>query len=100
MMFFELANAFAIFQNYINIALREYLNIFVLIYINDILIFFKTLVEHERQVRLVLKKLLQYKLYVNLNKCEFSVTQTIFLNFLISVKDIEMNSSRIEIMRN
>jgi hypothetical protein len=73
-MFFELANALATFQSYINIALRKYLNIFVLIYIDDILIFFRTLVEHERQVRLVLKKLLQYKLYVDFNKCEFSVT--------------------------
>jgi hypothetical protein len=73
-MLFELANALATFQSYINIALREYLNIFVLIYIDDILIFFRTLVEHERQVRFVLKKLLQYKLYVDLNKCEFSVT--------------------------
>jgi hypothetical protein len=49
---------------------------------------------------LVLKKLLQYKLYVNLNKCEFSVIQIIFLDFFISVKDIEMNFNKIEIMKN
>jgi hypothetical protein len=57
---FDLANASTAFQTYINVALRKYFDVFALAYINDILIFSKILEKHERHVRVVLERLLQY----------------------------------------
>jgi hypothetical protein len=93
---FELVNASTAFQTYINVALREYLDVFALAYIDDIFIFFKILKKHEKHMRVVLERLLQYKLYVDIKKLEFSVIKTSFLKFIISREDVEMNSNRIE----
>ncbi len=97
---FEFANASTAFQTYINVALRKYFNVFALVYIDDILIFFKILEKHERHVRVVLERLLQYKLYVNIKKSEFNVVKTAFLSFIIIRDDVKMNSSRIEMIVN
>jgi hypothetical protein len=97
---FEFANASTTFQTYINVALRKYLDVFALVYINDILIFSKILKKHERHVRVVLERLLQYKLYVNIKKSKFNVVKTTFLNFIIIRDDVKMNSSRIEMIVN
>jgi hypothetical protein len=97
---FELVNASTTFQTYINVALREYLDVFALAYINDILIFFKILEKHVRHVRVVLERLLQYKLYVNIKKFEFSVVKTTFLKFIIIREDVKMNSNKVEMIVN
>jgi hypothetical protein len=97
---FELANASTAFQMYINVALRKYFDIFALAYINDILIFFKILKKHERHVRVVFERLLQYKLYVNIKKFEFSVIWTTFLRFIITRENVKMNLNKIEMIVN
>ncbi len=97
---FEFANASTTFQIYINVALRKYLDVFAFVYINDIFIFFKTLKKHETHVRVVLERLLQYKLYVNIKKSEFNVVKTTFLSFIIIRDDVKMNSNKIEMIVN
>jgi hypothetical protein len=97
---FELANASTTFQTYINVALRKYFDVFALVYINDIFIFFKILEKHERHVRVVLERLLQYKLYVNIKKFEFSVVRTKFLRFIITRENVKMNLSKVEMIVN
>ncbi len=97
---FEFANASTTFQTYINVTLRKYFDVFALAYINDILIFSKILKKHERHVRVVLERLLQYKLYVNIKKSKFNVVKTIFLNFIIIRDDVKMNSNKIEMIVN
>ncbi len=97
---FELANASTTFQTYINVALREYFDVFAFAYINDILIFSKILKKHEKHVRVVLERLLQYKLYVDIKKSEFNVVKTTFLSFIIIRDDVKMNSSRVEMIIN
>jgi hypothetical protein len=97
---FEFANASTTFQTYINVALRKYLDVFALVYINDILIFFKILKKHVRHVRVVLERLLQYKLYVDIKKSEFNVVKTTFLSFIIIRDDVKMNSNRVEMIVN
>jgi hypothetical protein len=99
-MFFELFNDSAQFQSYINTTLREYLNIFVLVYLDDILVFFENENVHTQHVRLVLARLLQYRLYVKLKKCEFSISRIEFLNFIVSVLDVEIKLERIVIIIN
>ncbi len=56
---FDLANALTTFQTYINVALREYLDVFAFAYIDDILIFFKILKKHVQHVRVVFERFLQ-----------------------------------------
>jgi hypothetical protein len=97
---FDLVNASTAFQTYINVAFRKYFDVFALAYINDIFIFFKILKKHEKHVRVVLERLLQYKLYVNIKKFEFSVVKTTFLKFIITCEDVKMNSNKIEMIVN
>ena len=71
MMSFELINALTTFQKIINKILKEYLNVFVIAYLNDIFIYFNTKKEHEQHVRKVLKKLKEAELKVKLKKSRF-----------------------------
>ena len=68
---FGLTNAPATFQSFINSVLRPYLEKFVILYLDDILIYSKTLDEHVEHVRTVLKTLLKNDLYAKPKKCEF-----------------------------
>ncbi len=95
---FDLANASTAFQTYINVAFREYFDVFAFAYINDILIFSKILKKHKRHVLVVLERLLQYKLYVDIKKSEFNVVKTTFLRFIIIREDVKMNSNKIEMI--
>ncbi len=97
---FELANTSTAFQTYINVALRKYFDVFAFAYINNILIFFKILEKHVRYVRVVLERLLQYKLYVNIKKSKFNVVKTTFLDFIIIRDDVQMNSNKVEMIVN
>jgi hypothetical protein len=99
-MSFELFNNSVQFQNYINTTLREYLNIFVLVYLDDILMFFESENVHMQHVRLVLACLLQYRLYVKLEKCEFSISRIEFLDFIVSALSVKMKFERIIIIMN
>jgi hypothetical protein len=97
---FEFANASTAFQTYKNVALREYFDVFAFVYINDIFIFSKILKKHERHIRVVFEKLLQYKLYVNIKKSKFNVVKTTFLSFIIIRDDVKINLNKIEIIAN
>ncbi len=94
--FFDLVNALTTFQTYINVAFREYFDVFVFAYVDDILIFFKILKKHVQHVRVVFERFLQYKLYVNIKKSKFNIMKTNFLKFIINRENIKMNSSKIE----
>ena len=85
---FGLTNAPASCQRYVNHTLREFLDIFFLRYLDDILIYSKKLEEHNQQVRKVPEKLYDDGPYVKPEKCEFNVTTTTFLGFVISTNGI------------
>ncbi len=70
-MSFKFANAFVTFQSYINFALRKFLNVFVIIYLNNILIYSQNEEKHINHVRFMLKRLRKYKFFAKLNKCDF-----------------------------
>ena len=80
---FGLTNAPAVFQNLVNDVLRDFLNRSVFVYIDDILIFSRNKEEHVHHVRQVLQRLLENKLYVKAEKCEFSATSVSFLGYII-----------------
>jgi hypothetical protein len=70
-MFFGLTNAPACFMYLMNKVFMEYLDRFIVVFINDILVFSKTMEEHEEHLRLVLEKLRSKQLYAKFSKCEF-----------------------------
>ena len=92
---FGLKNAPATFQHFINDVLSDYLDDFVISYIDDILIYSNSLEEHHDHVEKVLRKLLENGLFVKLEKCEFDVTETAFLGYVISKDGLKMDNEKI-----
>ena len=98
-MSFELINASTTCQEMINDALREHLNVFVIAYLNDILIYFKTLKEHEQHVRTMLRCLKQRRLLFKLEKCEFHQFNVEFLEFVIKIEKMRMNLVKLKAIK-
>ncbi len=99
-MLFNLYNESILFQKYINNTLREYLNKFCTAYLNDILIYFNNKLKHEIHVKLILRKLQEANLQMNIIKCKFHVTQILYLELIIIIEEIKMNSFKINIIVN
>ncbi|WVZ48613.1 hypothetical protein U9M48_000034 [Paspalum notatum var. saurae] len=95
-MSFGLTNAPAYFMNLMNKVFMEYLDKFVVVFIDDILIYSKTEEEHEEHLRLVLRKPRDHKLYAKLSKCEFWLDQVPFLGHIVSKGGIMVDPSKIE----
>jgi len=95
-MLFELTNELTFYQHYMNNVLFEYLHQFCQIYLDDIIIYSKTLKKHKRHVRLILNRLREADLQIDINKCEFHVQKTIFLELLISIEELKMNSRKMQ----
>ncbi|KAL0148675.1 hypothetical protein M9458_056002, partial [Cirrhinus mrigala] len=91
---FRLTNAPAVFQALVNDVLRDMLNQFVFVYLDDILIFSRSLEEHEGHVSKILQRLFDNHLYVKPEKCEFHVTQAQFLGFIITPGHVEMDPKK------
>src|SRR5436190_689336 len=83
-MSFELTNTSAMFQKLINHVLYDYLNEFVIVYLNDILIYFKK------------KKNQEKNFYLKLKKYKFHKQQVEYLEHIITTKKLEMNSEKIK----
>ena len=99
MMSFELINASTTCQEMINDALREHLNVFVIAYLDDILIYFKTLKEHEQHVRTMLRCLKQRRLLFKFEKCEFHQFNVEFLEFVIRIEEVRINSIKLKAIK-
>ncbi|GJU79398.1 putative reverse transcriptase domain-containing protein, partial [Tanacetum coccineum] len=97
---FGLTNAPAIFMGLMNKVCRPYLDKFVIVFIDDILIYFKTQKEHVEHLRLVLELLKKEKLYANFSKCEFWLREVQFLGQVINGNGIHVYPSKIEVVKN
>jgi hypothetical protein len=86
-MSFGLTNAPAYFMHLMNKVFMEYLDKFVVVFINDILVFTKIEEEHVVHLRLVLEKLRAHQLYAKFNKCEFWINEVAFLGHVISTEE-------------
>ena len=96
---FEFINVSIIFQNFINRILTIKLNVNMIIYLNDIVIYFENLTTHVNDVKWVLNKLKKHKLYVSLNKCKWFIDIINFLNFVVTQKEIKMRKAKIHNIR-
>ena len=93
---FRLTNAPATTQRFMNNTVQEYLDLFCVNYINDILIYSNNKKEHRGHVRKILAKLKEAGLYAKPKKYEFLVEKMTFLGFTISANRIEMDPLKID----
>jgi hypothetical protein len=92
---FSPANAPVAFQSYINATLRPYLDVFVIAYLDNIVVYSNTVEEHRKHVRTVLEALLKASLYLKLRKCEFNAKESGFVWFIITPEEVRMEKDRI-----
>jgi len=93
---FGVTNAPAVFMDYMNRIFRPYLDRFVVVFIDDILIYSRTREEHADHLRIVLEVLREHQLYGKLSKCEFWLDEVQFLGHVISSRGISVDPSKIE----
>jgi hypothetical protein len=91
-----LTNAPVYIMYLMNKVFMEYLDKFMVVFIDDILIFFKNEEEHNKHLRLVLQKLRENQLYAKLNKCEFWLKEVSFLGHIIFKGGIFVDPSKVK----
>jgi hypothetical protein len=99
-MSFGLTNAPAYFMYLMNKVFMEYLDKFVIVFIDDILIFPKMVEEHEEHLRMVLDKLRSNQLYAKFSKCEFWLTEVTFLGHVISAGGVSVDPGKVKDVLN
>src|SRR6266513_2581381 len=96
-MSFSIKNESEIFQHYINNSLHKFLDVFVIMYIDDILIYLFTLSEYQKHVCMILEHLKKADLQCDIKKCKFYMTEVIYLSLIISHDDIKINSVKMKV---
>ena len=91
-----ITNAPATFSRLMNLIFMEYLDKFVVVYLDDILIYSKNKEENAKHLRLVLMKLQEHRLYAKFSKCEFWLPEVTYLGHVISAKGIAINPERVQ----
>ena len=99
-MSFGLTNAPTSFMDLMNRVFRPYLDWFVIVSIDDILVYSRSKLEHERHLSLVLQTLRQYQLYVKFSKCEFWLSRVGFLGHVVSADGIYVDPQKVEAVAN
>jgi hypothetical protein len=92
---FGLTNAPAFFMNLMNKVFME-LDKFVVVFIDNILIYSKSREDHEHHLRIVLERHRAHQLYANLSKCEFWLAKIAFLGHILTTEGIEVDPSKVE----
>jgi hypothetical protein len=92
---FGLTNAPAIFMNLMNKIFMPYLDKFVIVFIDDILIYSQNKEGHAKHLRIALQILREHQLYAKFRKCKFWLDQVEFLGHVISKEDIAVNPSKV-----
>jgi len=93
---FGMTNAPAVFMDYMNMIFRSFLDKFVVVFINDILIYSRNQEEHAEHLRLVLGVLREKQIYVKLSKCEFWMDEVQFLGHVIFAQGIAMDPAKVD----
>ncbi|GJT40227.1 reverse transcriptase domain-containing protein [Tanacetum coccineum] len=97
---FGLTNAPAIFMDLMNRVCKPYLDKFVIVFIDDILIYSKSEKDHEHHLRTILDLLKKEKLFAKFSKCEFWLKEVQFLGHVVNQEGIHVDPSKIEAVKN
>jgi hypothetical protein len=97
---FGLTNAPATFMRMMDDILRPFNNTFVVVYLDDILIYNKTWAEHLQHIQQVLHTLRQHKLYANLEKCSFGMDRVHYLGYIIDHHGVHVDPTKIQVIRD
>ena len=97
---FGLINASATFMDLMNRVFRPYLDQFVEIFIDDILVYSKDAQEHKQHLKIVLQILREKKLFAKLSKCDFWLKEVSFLGHIVYAKGIRVDHANIEAIVN
>nr|GEX11003.1 putative reverse transcriptase domain-containing protein [Tanacetum cinerariifolium] len=97
---FGLMNAPVVFIDLMNRVCRPYLDKFVIVFIDGILVYSKTKGEHEKNLGLILELLKKEKMYAKFSKCEFWLREVQFLGHVIDKSGIHVDPSKIEVVKN
>jgi hypothetical protein len=96
---FGLSNAPATFMRVMNECLLPYIDEFVLLYLDDILVYSRSFDEHIKHLRLVLEKLRLHKLYAKQDRCEFAKTEIEFLGHILSREGIKPHPDKLNTIK-
>jgi hypothetical protein len=99
-MSFGLTNAPAYFMNLMNKVFMEELDKFVVVFIDDILVYSKSVEEHEQHLRVVPGKLRAHKLYAKFSKCEFWLEKISFLGHILTAEGVAVDPGKVETVSN
>ncbi|KAL0539365.1 hypothetical protein IC582_023576 [Cucumis melo] len=99
-MSFGLTNAPTVFMDLMNRVFKDFLDSFVIVFIDDILIYSKTEAEHEEHLRQVLETLRANRLYAKFSKCEFWLKKVSFLGHVVSSEGVSVDPAKIEGVTN
>ncbi|KAJ0617047.1 putative nucleotidyltransferase, Ribonuclease H [Helianthus annuus] len=97
---FGLTNAPAAFMDLMNRVCKPYLDKFVIVFIDDILIYSKNQADHEKNLRCILELLQREKLYAKFSKCEFWLREVQFLGHVVSERGIQVDPAKVEAVMN
>jgi len=97
---FKLTNNSILFQQYMNDVLWDFLNDFCQAYLDDILIYSKTQKKHRQHVKIILDRLQDADLQIDIQKCKFNVEETVFLKIIVSEQDFCMNFIKVKVIVN
>ena len=97
---FGLTNSLTAFMDLMNRVFRPYVDQFVVVFIDDILVYSKDAQEHENHLRIVLETLREKRLYAKLSKCDFWLKEVSFLGHIMSIEGIRVDPTKIEAVVN
>jgi hypothetical protein len=95
---FRLTNAPTTFQSLMNTILKDYIQKFVLVFFDDILIYSSSWTEHLQHVKIVFEQMRAHSLFIKCSKCVFGDTSVVYLGHIISGQGVSMDPTKVSVV--